>query len=76
MIKVKRFFSTFHASFVFLKNSGTGSSLSHVSPPPSRNDIPVSLASEKFPQTPAVVILFVQAQPSYTSTAAHTTCAA
>jgi hypothetical protein len=75
MIKVKQLFSTFHAFFLFLKNSGTASSSSHVFPPPSRNDIPVSLAFEKFPQTLAVLNRFVQARPSYTSSVADTTCA-
>jgi hypothetical protein len=63
MIKVKQLFSTFHASFVFLKNAGTGPSLSHVFPPPAHNCIPVSLAFEKFPQTHAVLNLFVPARP-------------
>jgi hypothetical protein len=73
---VKQLFSIFHASFLFLKNSGTASSSSHVFPPPARNDIPVSSAFEKFPQTHAALNRFVQARPFYTSTAAHTTCAA
>ncbi|MDR2658362.1 MAG: hypothetical protein LBC27_00015 [Spirochaetaceae bacterium] len=42
----------------------------------ARNDIPVSSASEKFPQPHAALNLFAQARPFYASSAADTTCAA
>jgi hypothetical protein len=74
---VKQFFSTFYASFVFLKTPVPGRhSLMPPPPLPARNDIPVSLALEKFPQTHAVLNRFVQARPFYTSSAADTTCVA